>query len=92
MDIDMRRYADRFGIEFHQNPFFPINAMVLMRAALVSMESDCFDLYMETVFNAMWREPKNLADLDVLTEVLVAAGLDAKQLPEGTQQSHTRKI
>lgn len=91
MDIDMRRYADRFGIEFHQNPFFPINAMVLMRAALVSMESDCFDLYMETVFNAMWREPKNLADLDVLTEVLVAAGLDAKQLLEGTQQSHTKE-
>ncbi len=91
MNIDMRRYAERYGVEFQPNPFFPINTLVLMRAALVAMESDCFDLYVKTVFNAMWRDPKNLADPDVLSEVLGAAGLDAEQLLTGTQQGHIKE-
>lgn len=91
MDTDMRRYANRYGVEFKQNPFFPINTLVLMRASLVALEIGCFDQYVETVFNGMWREPENLADLDILAKLLDSAGLDAKRLLEGAQQTHIKE-
>ncbi len=91
MDTDMKRYADCYSVDFQQNPFFPINTIVLMRESLVALEIGCFDQYVETVFNAMWCEPRNLADLDILAEVLSSAGLEAKRLLEGTQQLHIKE-
>jgi len=91
MDIDMKRYARRYGVEFKHNPFFPINTMLLMRASLVALEIGCFDHYVETVFNAMWREPRNMADMDVIVAVLTDAGLNAARLLEGTQQPEIKE-
>ena len=86
MDIDMNRYAQRFNIKFKQNPFFPINTMMLMRGALVAKEINCFENYVETIYNAMWKEPKNLADITILSDVLSKAGLNAEAIMEGVQQ------
>lgn len=91
MDIDMNRYADRFGIAFKQNPFFPINTMLLMRGALVAQEMGCFRHYVETIYNAMWCEPKNLSDMSVLIETLTNADIDPQKLLEGTQQDHIKE-
>jgi 2-hydroxychromene-2-carboxylate isomerase len=90
MDIDMKRYADRFGVPFKQNEFFPINTITLMRGAIVALETGCFDHYVETVYDAMWCESKNLADMEILIDVLTSADLDAKTLLEGTQQAHIK--
>jgi len=91
MDIDMNRYASRFGIELKQNPFFPINTLYLMRGVLVAEELGCLDRYIETVFNAMWREPKNLGDLAILIETLTEAELDAEKILQGAQQEEIKQ-
>jgi 2-hydroxychromene-2-carboxylate isomerase len=91
MDVDMNRYAERYGVELKQNPFFPINTITLMRGALVAQENDCFDHYVETVFNAMWCDPENLGDIEVLAARLSAADLDAKAILEATQQGHIKE-
>lgn len=91
MTVDMNRYAERYNVEFTQNPFFPINTITLMRGALVAQESGCFERYVETVFNAMWCASKNLGDLEVLATTLSAAGLDAKLILEATQKDHIKE-
>jgi len=75
---DLQRWAARYGAVFRHNPHFPINTLLLMRgAAGMQMRAAGFDKYVETVFNAMWQEPRNLGDPAELAAVLNQAGFDA---------------
>jgi 2-hydroxychromene-2-carboxylate isomerase len=75
---DLQRWAARYGAVFKQNPHFPINTLVLMRgAAGMQMRGSDLAKYMEAIFHAMWAEPRNLGEPQVLTEVLSQAGFDA---------------
>ena len=60
------------------NPHFPINTLTLMRGAvgMQMREPEAFLRYLDVVFNAMWREPRNLGDAAVLAEVLRDGGFD----------------
>lgn len=74
--IDFRRWAKRHGTEFNFNPHFPINTMHLMRGATGLIDDTRFMTYCDMVFDAMWREPKNLAEPAELTPVIRRAGLE----------------
>lgn len=86
MNIDLQRYAQRYGVDLSFNPYFPVNTINLMRGALVAQNMDVFQAYTNAVFNAMWRDKKNMGDLAVVAKVLNDAGLDAQAIIEGTQQ------
>jgi 2-hydroxychromene-2-carboxylate isomerase len=77
--IDFRRWANRYGTEFNFNPHFPINTLQLMRGATGLIEDTRFLHYCDAVFDAMWREPKNLGDLAELAPVLRRAGVEADE-------------
>jgi 2-hydroxychromene-2-carboxylate isomerase len=77
MNADLARWAQRHGAEFNRNPFFPINTLHLMRGATGLIEDTRFMAYCDAVFDAMWREPKNLGDPAELVPVLRRAGLEA---------------
>ncbi|MGP1677418.1 MAG: DsbA family protein [Burkholderiales bacterium] len=63
LNRDLERWAARYGAAFRHNPHFPINALALMRgAAGVQMRAPDFPKYVETVFHAMWAEPRNLGE------------------------------
>src|SRR5580765_1515586 len=64
MDVDMARFARRYGVPLASNPFFPINTLVLMRgAAGAQLRAPArFDAYLRGVFRALWVEPQNLND------------------------------
>jgi 2-hydroxychromene-2-carboxylate isomerase len=51
-----------------------------MRGALVALDDGCHEVYNTAVFEAMWLHEKNLAELDVLAEVISGAGLDADSI------------
>jgi 2-hydroxychromene-2-carboxylate isomerase len=74
---DFRRWATRHGTEFNFNPHFPINTLHLMRGATGLIDDTRFMPYCDFVFDAMWREPKNLGDPIELAPVLRRAGLEA---------------
>ena len=78
MNGDIQRWAQRYGVAFAFNPHFPINTLTLMRAAvgLQMREPAAFARYLELVFNAMWRAPRNLGDAEVLAAVLRDGGFD----------------
>lgn len=75
MGTDMARFAVRHGIVFRSNPYFPINTMHLMRGATGLIDDPRFAAYVEAVFDAMWREPRNLGDPTELGPVLERAGV-----------------
>ncbi len=76
MNTDLARWAKRHKTEFNRNPHFPINTLNLMRGATGLIDDTRFMTYCDVVFDAMWREPKNLGDLAVLTPVIRRAGLE----------------
>ena len=78
MDIDLQRWAHRYGVPFTLNPHFPINTLTLMRGAVGLQLRDpaAFERYALTVYRAMWVEARNLGDPAVLAAVLRAAGFD----------------
>lgn len=91
-NVDLPRFAQRYGVPLAFNPFFPINTLALMRGALAAQALDCFDAYLNAIYNAVWINEKNMGELDIIVAVLEQAGLDApallatSQTPEIKQQ------
>jgi 2-hydroxychromene-2-carboxylate isomerase len=91
MGTDMARFAKRHGIVFHSNPYFPINTMHLMRGATGLIGDPRFAGYVEAVFDAMWREPKNLGDPAEVAPVLARAGLAADEFRQLTERDDVKE-
>jgi 2-hydroxychromene-2-carboxylate isomerase len=82
MNADMARFARRYGVPLAINPHFPVNTLMLMRAATgVQLRMpDRLDAYLDGVFRAMWVEPLNLNDPGLVAEAWRAAGFDPQAL------------
>lgn len=76
---DLARFAAKYGVPFERNPHFPINTLHLMRGAAGLQGDPRFMAYLEAVFEAMWRTPRNLGDPAELPPVLARAGLEVEE-------------
>ena len=76
--IDLARSAGRIGVPYRSNPHFPINTLVMMRAAtgLLMRRPQEFQRYLDAVFDAMWIAPRNLNEPAELGAMLSRAGFD----------------
>lgn len=81
-NVDLGRYAKRYGVPLVINPHFPIITLLLMRGATgVQMRlPDRLQDYLRGVFHAMWVEPQNLNDPALTAQALSAAGFDPAQI------------
>ncbi len=79
---DMRRWIEWTGTEFVPNPHFPINTLLVMRAAHAALAAGVFATFHEAVYPAFWRRALDMGDVAVVAGVLDEAGLDGKQLLE----------
>jgi len=79
--IETARFIKRFKVQpYVWNPFFPVNTLNLMRAAVAAQSEGVFEKYVEAAFHHMWREPKKMDDPEVAIKALAASGLDAARL------------
>ncbi|MDH4870536.1 2-hydroxychromene-2-carboxylate isomerase [Pseudomonas sp. BN515] len=80
--IDMQRFARRYGVTMHFNPYFPINTLTLMRGAIgVQLrQPERFEAYLDAMFRALWQDKRNLGDPAVVAAVLQEAGFDPQAL------------
>jgi 2-hydroxychromene-2-carboxylate isomerase len=79
--IETERFVRRFQVEpYVWNPFFPVNTLNLMRAAIAAQFEGVFEKYVEAAFHHMWREPKKMDDPEVASQALSASGLDGGKL------------
>ena len=76
---DFARFARRYGVVLNTNPFFPINTLTLMRAAVgLQMRGDSrFGDYVAAMFQAISVDSQNMNDPATVGTVLQAAGFDA---------------
>jgi 2-hydroxychromene-2-carboxylate isomerase len=75
---DFARFAKRYGVPLAMNPHFPVNTLMLMRAAIGLQTTDAarFLPYCTAIYRAMWVDAKNMNDPSVVGQVLHAAGFD----------------
>lgn len=78
--VDFQRFAKRYQVPFAHNPFFPINTMQLMRGAVAYLGIEQLMPYLDTVFQAMWVDGKDMGNPQVVAEVLGAKGFDLAEL------------
>ncbi|HVX76834.1 MAG TPA: 2-hydroxychromene-2-carboxylate isomerase [Bradyrhizobium sp.] len=85
--VETERFIRRFDVKpYNWNPFFPVNTLNLMRAAIAAQLEGVFEPYVEAAFHHMWVEPKKMDDPEVAAKALSASGLDgAKLLARGQE-------
>jgi len=79
--IETERFIKRFGVKpYTWNPFFPVNTLNLMRAAIAAQMEGVFEKYVDAAFHHMWVAPKKMDDPEVAAKALISSGLDAAKL------------
>ena len=80
--VDMKRFADAYGVPLTMNSHFPIITTTLMRGATaLQMRGDGdFQTYMDAIYRAIWVDGLNMNDIAVVMQVLTQAGFDATAL------------
>jgi 2-hydroxychromene-2-carboxylate isomerase len=90
-EIETERFVKRFRVKpYIWNPFFPINTLNLMRAAVAAQLEAVFEKYIEAAFHHMWVEPKKMDDPEVALKALASSGLDAARLLARSQEPEVK--
>lgn len=85
--LEMQRFIARHALNrFRSNPFFPVNTLHIMRGAVAAQTLGGFMPYIDAMYAAMWEQGRNMNDVAEISNVLTAAGIDAGQLLEASQQ------
>jgi 2-hydroxychromene-2-carboxylate isomerase len=90
--LEMNRFIEKHGLDhFQMNPFFPVNTLTLMRAAVAMKMDGDFARYVDAVFHHMWEEPKKMDDPAVIRAALDESGLNGGKLLERTQDPKVKE-
>ena len=85
--VETERFVRRFAVKpYTPNPFFPVNTLNLMRAAVAAQFESVFEKYVDAAFHHMWVEPKKMDDPEVALKALAGSGLDAAKLLARAQE------
>ena len=72
-NIEIQRFIKKHNLaDFTMNSFFPVMTLQLQRGAIAAMSLNVFDEYLEAIFKGMWEKGLNLADQEVLINLLNA--------------------
>ena len=89
--LETERFVKRFQVKpYTWNPFFPVNTLNLMRAAVAAQFEGVFEKYVDAAFHHMWVEPKKMDDPEVAAKALTASGLDAAKLLTRSQDADVK--
>jgi 2-hydroxychromene-2-carboxylate isomerase len=89
--LETERFVKRFAVKpYVFNPFFPVNTLHLMRAAVAAQLEGVFEKYVEAAFQHMWGEPKKMDDPEVAIKALNSSGLDGAKLLARAQEPEVK--
>src|SRR6202042_2842037 len=89
--LETERFVKRFAVKpYTMNPFFPVNTLHLMRAAIAAQLEGVFEKYVEAAFPHMWGEPKKMDDPEVAIKALTSSGLDGAKLLARAQEPEVK--
>lgn len=91
---DCARFAERFGVPFHQNPHFPVNTLMAMRSIAGADLEGAMDVVAAAAFEAMWIDGVNLGDPTELETFANKSGIGidaiAGWITSDTAKAHLR--
>src|SRR3974390_23664 len=88
---ETERFVKRFQVNAYVwNPFFPVNTLNLMRAAIAAQLEGVFEKYVDAAFHHMWVEPKKMDDPEIALRALTASGLGAARLFARAQEPEVK--
>jgi 2-hydroxychromene-2-carboxylate isomerase len=80
-ELETERFVKRYHVKpYVWNPFFPVNTLHLMRAAVAAQFEGMLEKYVDAAFHHMWVEPKKMDDPEGAMKALTASGIDAARL------------
>lgn len=87
MEQDLARHAARYGVPFRLNPHFPINTLMLMRAAvgLQMRQPEKLRPCVDAVMRAIWVDGRDMNEPAEVAAVLQQAGFEPRALLALTQ-------
>jgi 2-hydroxychromene-2-carboxylate isomerase len=89
--LETERFVRRFKVKpYVWNPYFPVNTLHLMRAAIAAQFEGVFEKYVEAAYHHMWVEPKKMDDPEVAVKALTASGLDGAKLLTRAQDADVK--
>lgn len=89
--LELRRFIARHKLDaFQMNPFFPVNTLLIMRAAVAADMDGVLPQYLEAVFHHMWEAPKKMDDPAIAAEAIASSGLDAQRLLTRAQEHEVK--
>lgn len=82
MHDDLARFAARYGVPYVHNPYFPINTLTLMRAAigLQMRQPERMVPFVDAIYRAIWVEGRDMGNPAVVAEALQPAGFEPQAL------------
>ena len=84
--IEIQRFITKHNLtDFRFNPNFPVNTLILMRAAIVAELDGRLTEYVEAGLKHMWEDGLKMDDPDVFVKAMTESGFDGAALLERTQ-------
>lgn len=84
--LEISRFIKKHGLnKFRMNPNFPVNSLILMRAAIAADNAGTLNAFIDTGMKAMWEDGCKMDDPEVFTSVMSDAGFDGSALLTATQ-------
>ena len=84
--IEIQRFIAKHNLtNFRFNPNFPVNTLILMRAAIVAELDGRLTEYVEVGLKHMWEDGLKMDDPDVFVKAMTESGFDGAALLERTQ-------
>lgn len=80
---DLQDWARMSGITINWPSIFPVNSVKAMRGCFLAIDAGKLVPYATRVFEAYWRDDKDIADDRVLIEIVDEVGLDRSAFFEG---------
>ena len=85
MKNDCNLIASKKNIKFNWNDKFPINSLKIMRGYL-AVKKEIKDIYLETFFNAYWKNNIDLENIDNIKNLLNIIDIDTNKFFEDLDQ------
>ena len=67
---DTKLICEKKNISFNFNSYFPIKTVNFMRGTIIAKDDDFEKIYIEKIFNAIWKDGLNMNDPIVINKVL----------------------
>jgi 2-hydroxychromene-2-carboxylate isomerase len=79
--LEMERFIAAHQLTaFRFNPHFPVNSLLIMRAAMVAEADGRLGAYVGVVLRAMWEDGLDMADPEIVAAFLSANGFDGSAI------------